>query len=137
MSRSGGTATELLEGGSTVVETAVTLPLLLMVTLALVQFAVYAHATHVVAAAAQEGARAAAAEGASLEEGVAYAQELLRAGLGQTAGAVGLRAEDDGQSVTVSATGELRTIIPWVAGAGLPLTARAAVSKERFRAGGN
>ena len=124
------------ERGDAVVEAAVTLPLLLIVALALVQFALYAHARHVVAAAAQEGARAAAAEGASLEEGVGYAQDLLRAGLGQTAGSISLRAVDDGQQVTVAAAGQLPMVIPWVADAGLPLSATAAVAKERFRAGG-
>ena len=125
-----------VERGSAVVETAITLPILLIVTLAVLQFALYAHASHVVAAAAREGARTAAADGASLEEGVAYAQDLLRVGLGQTGDVIGLRAVDDGQSVTVTATGHLSMIIPWVADAGLPLHAQAAVAKERFRAGG-
>ena len=124
------------EKGAALVETAITMPLLLMVALAIVQFALYAHAGHVVAAAAQEGARVAAASGGSLEEGVALAQELLRAGLGPKAGEIGLRATDDGQVITVSATGQLGVVIPWTVDAGLPLSATASISKERFRAGG-
>ena len=130
------TAPAALERGDALVEAAITLPILLMVALAIVQFSLYAHASHVVVAAAQEGARAAAAEGGSLEEGVAYAQDLLRAGLGQRAEGIGLRGTDDGQSVTLSATGHLPMVIPWVADGGLPLSATAAVAKERFRAGG-
>src|SRR6266542_2145731 len=126
-----------LERGDALVEAALTLPVLLMVALAVVQFSLYAHARHVVAAAAQEGARTAAVEGGSLEEGVAYAQELLRAGLGRHADEVALRATDDGQVVTVSAGGQLRMVIPWVADAGLPLSAHAAIVKERFRPGGS
>lgn len=128
--------TRSLERGDALVETAITLPILLIVALALVQFALYAHASHVVTAAAQEGARTAAAEGATLEEGVAYAQALLRAGLGQTAETIGLRAVDDGRSVSISATGRLRMVIPWVGDSGLPLSATASLAKERFRAGG-
>jgi hypothetical protein len=107
-----------------------------MVALAVVQLALYAHAGQVVAAAAHEGARSAAADGGSLEDGVALAQQLLRAGLGPSAGAIGLRATDDGQRVTLSATGQMPLVIPWAADAGLPLSSTAAVSKERFRAGG-
>jgi Flp pilus assembly protein TadG len=124
------------EGGQAVVEAAVAFPVLLMMALALVQFALYAHAAHVVAAAAQEGARVAAAEDGALEEGVAQAQALLRAGLGPTADGVSLRAAEDGQAVSLAVTGQLRLVIPWSADASLPLSARAVVAKERFRAGG-
>ena len=127
---------EPLERGDALVETAVTLPLLLLVTLALVQFSIYAHAQQVVAAAAQEGARVAAADGQVLESGVSHAQALLSAGLGQSARGVALRAADDGEAVTVDAWGQLRLVVPWVGDASLPLSARAVVSKERFRASG-
>ena len=122
--------------GQAVVEAAVAFPLLLMMALALVQFALYAHAAHVVAAAAEEGARVAAADDGSLQDGVAQARALLRAGLGPSASGVDLRAADDGQAVTLAVTGQLRLVIPWSADASLPLSARAVVAKERFRAGG-
>ena len=124
------------ERGSTLVETAVTMPLLLLATLALLQLGLYAHAQRVVTSAAQEGARVAAGAGQTLDDGVAHAQALLRAGLGRSAEHVALRAEDDGEAIRFSASGQLRVIIPWTSDASLPLAARSIVSKERFRAGG-
>ena len=124
------------EAGEALVEGAITLPVLLLVAVALVQFALFAHARHVMAAAAQEGARVAAAEDQTLADGVAHARALLEAGLGHTATAVSVHAWDDGQAITTTATGQLRLVIPWVADASLPLSAQAVVSKERFRAGG-
>lgn len=121
--------------GQAMVEAAVALPLLLLVALGLVQFALFVHARGVVTGAVQDGARVAAAEGRTLGDGVAHAGDVLRAGLGQSAGAVAVRAIDGGDTVAVEARGRLRTIVPWVADATLPLEARAVVSKERFRVG--
>lgn len=123
------------EAGQTLVETAIVFPLLLMVALGLVQFALYYHSQNVVVGAVQDGARVAAAEDRTLAEGVAHAQTLLQAGLGRSAGDVALQGTDGGDVVVVEARGRLHTIIPWVADSTLPLSARAVVSKERFRAG--
>ena len=101
------------ERGSALVETAVTMPLLLLATLALLQLGLYAHAQRVVTSAAQEGARVAAGAGQTLDDGVSHAQALLRAGLGRSAERVALRAEDDGEMVRLTASGQLRVIIPW------------------------
>lgn len=111
------------------------MPLLLIALLGVLQFALYAHAAHVVTAAVQAGAHLAAAEGQPLRAAVEQAQAVLRAGLGETAGGVVLEARDGGDTVLVEARGQLRMIVPWVADASLPLTARAVMSKERFRAG--
>lgn len=117
------------------VEAAVAFPLLLLVAIGLVQFALFVHAQHVVTGAAQDGARVAAAEDRTAADGVAHAQALLRGGLGQSAEAVSVQGSGGGDVVVIEAHGRLRTIIPWVADATLPLRARAVVSKERFRAG--
>src|SRR3712207_5746390 len=82
------------ETGQGTVEAAVAFPLLLVVAVALVQFALYAHAQHVVVAAVQEGARVASGEGRTLGEGRAYAEALLRAGLGRHADTVSLSAAE-------------------------------------------
>lgn len=118
------------------VEAAVAFPLLLMVAVGLVQFALFVHAQHVVTGAVQDGARLAAANDRSLADGVGRAQSVLQAGLGPTARDVGLHGTDGGDVVVIEAQGRLRTIIPWVGDNSLPLHARAAVSKERFRPGG-
>ncbi len=116
---------------------ALALPLLLMVAIALLQFALFYHAQNVVTAAVQDGARVAAADGRSLEEGLGHAQSLLRAGLGGRAGDVSLQGQETGDVVLIEARGGLRAIIPWVADARLPLGARSLMEKERFRAGPN
>jgi hypothetical protein len=109
----------------------------LLVAVALVQLALYAHAQHVVVAAVQDGARVASGEGRTPDDGYAYAEALLRAGLGSHATGVRLRiAEaDGGDTVVAEASGGLRTVVPWVADARLPLSARAIVHRERFQAG--
>ena len=115
------------------VESALTLPLLLMVAIALVQLAIFEHAQTVVTASVQDGARVAAADGRSVSDGVAYAQTLLQAGLGQDASQVTLQGTDGGEVVAIQAQGQLHMVFPWVADATLPLSARSVVSKEEFR----
>jgi Flp pilus assembly protein TadG len=116
-------------------ETALGLPVLLLVAIGLVQFAIYYHAQNVVTLAVQDGARLAAAEDRSLAEGVAHAQALLQAGLGRTAREVTVQGSDAGAAVTLQAQGHLRAVIPWVTEVSFPLSGRASVSKEQFRAG--
>jgi Flp pilus assembly protein TadG len=117
------------------VETAVAFPVLLIVALVLVQFALFYQAESVVTGAVQDGARVAAAEDSTLTDGVAHTQDLLQAGLGQSAGRVAVQGSDGGSTVTVQAHGHLQLIIPWVGGASLPLQARSTISKEQFRVG--
>ncbi|MCL5107385.1 MAG: pilus assembly protein [Chloroflexi bacterium] len=119
------------------IEVAIAFPLLLIVAIALVQFAVFCHAQNVVAGAVQDGARVAAAEDRTLTDGVDHARALLRAALGPKAEEVRVQGTDGGDAVAIEARGELRAIIPWVADARLPLWARSVMSKERFRAGPN
>jgi Flp pilus assembly protein TadG len=123
------------ELGTAVVEAAVSLPLLAMVTLALVQFALFVHAGHVAAAAAQDGARVAASDGRTVAEGVAHAHALLEAGLGRSIGEVSVRGAEQGDLVVVEVSGRLRMVVPWVVDVTLPVAGRAAVASERFRAG--
>jgi hypothetical protein len=118
-----------------VVEAAVSLPLLVAAALALLQLALYVHAGHVATAAAQEGARVAAGADRTVAEGVAQARALLEAGLGRSASEVAVRGTDGDDVVIVEVTGRMRTMVPWVGGAALPLEARATASRERFRAG--
>lgn len=121
--------------GQALTETAIAFPVLVMVAVGLLQFALFYHAQNVVTAAVQDGARVAAAEDRTLAEGVAHAQALLRAGLGPSAQEVEVQAIDGGDAIALEAQGRLRTIIPWVADSTLPLWARSIASKERFRVG--
>ncbi len=124
-----------METGAAMVETAMAFPLLIIVALGLVQFALYAHAQNVVVGAAQDGARVAAAEDRDIEDGLARAHDLLQAGLGPSAEGVSVRGADDGDVVVVEAQGRLRLILPWLGDASLPLHAQAMMSKEVFHAG--
>jgi hypothetical protein len=124
------------EAGQALAAAAVAFPLLVLVMVALVQFALYYHAQGVVTAAVQDGARLAAAEDRSVADGVAHARALLTAGLGRAAPDVAVEGADRGDAVALEARGGLRAVLPWVADARLPLGARAVVSKERFRAPG-
>lgn len=123
------------EDGAVMMETAIAFPLLLLVALGLLQFALFYHAENVVMAAAQDGARVAAAEDRAAADGVAHAQALLRAGLGQTAEDVSVVGRDGTDAVAVEVAGRLRPILPWLGDGTLPLHARAVVHKEGFRAG--
>jgi Flp pilus assembly protein TadG len=131
----GGPRAVRAERGQALVEAALTFPLLLLVAIGLVQFALFVHAQGVVTGAVQDGARVAAAEGRTVGEGVAHAEALLDAGLGRSARDVTVRGSEGGGTVALEAQGRLRAIVPWVADATLPLGARAVVSKEGFRAG--
>lgn len=123
--------------GQAMVETAVAFPLLIMVALGLIQFALFVHAENVVTGAVQDGARVAAETNRSLADGVGDTRTILQAGLGPTASRISVQGRNDGEMVTIVASGGLPTIIPWVANVTLPLYAQASMSKEGFRAGPN
>lgn len=122
------------EKGQALAEAAIALPILLLVALALVQFALYVQAEGVVTGAVQDGARVAAAEDSTLGDGVLHTQALLRAGLGRNANDVSVQGVVGSDTVMIEARGHLRLIIPWVGGGSLPLHARSVVSQERFYA---
>jgi Flp pilus assembly protein TadG len=121
--------------GAAMVETALAFPLLALAGLALLQFGIFYHSQTVVTSAVQEGARVAAEEDRGLQDGVDYANQLLRAGLGRSAGDVQLQATDAGYAVAFEARGQMHLILPWAVDAHLPLWARSVVSKEQFRVG--
>jgi Flp pilus assembly protein TadG len=124
-----------LSRGSAMVESALTFPLLIMVGLGLVQFALFYHAENVVTGAVQDGARVAAAEDGTVDQGVQYANAIIASGLNPATDPIQVQGIDGGDAIAVSASGRMHLIIPWVADATLPLQARAVMNKERFHAG--
>src|SRR5436305_13072266 len=66
------------------VEFALVLPLVLTVSLGVLQVTLYAHARDVVVSSVQEGARLAAEDGRSIADGKLRAQTLIAAGVGAT-----------------------------------------------------
>lgn len=117
------------------VELALVLPVLLIILIAVVQFALVYHARDVAATAAQEGARLAAAEGRTPAEGAGRAQDVLKSGLGRTGSEFAVTAQDTGETIVVQTDGDYPLIIPWVTGRSIPIAATAEVHKEGFRSG--
>lgn len=117
------------------VELALVLPVLLVILIGVVQFALVYHAKNVATIAAQEGARLAAADGRTPAEGAARARDVLQSGLGGTGSEFSVTAQDTGETVVVQAEGDYPLIIPWVTGRSIPIEAAAEVHKEGFRSG--
>lgn len=118
------------------VEFALVLPLVVSVSLGTVQVVLYAHARDILLSSVQEGARLAAEEGRAIDEGSARAQALIGAGLGTSLDGLRLQATFDDELVDLRADAFLRPILPLPATQGLPVSAEAWVTRERFRPGG-
>jgi len=117
------------------VELALVLPVLLLMLIGIVQFALVYHARDVATTAAQEGARLAATEGRTPEDGAARARSVLQSGLGQTGAGFNVTAQDTGETVIVETSGDYPLIIPWVTGNSIPIEAKSEVHLEGFRSG--
>jgi hypothetical protein len=118
------------------VESALVFPLVITLSLGVLQVVLYSHARDVLITAVQEGARLAAEDGRAPEEGIARAQSLAFAGLGRSVEPLSLHAFADDQVVTVEVDAALRPILPLPGVTGLPLHAVGRVARERFRPGG-
>ncbi len=81
------------------------LPLILTLSLGVVQVVLYAHARDVLTSAAQEGARLAAEDGRGLDEGLARARALIAAGLGTSVDPVRVDGGVDDELVAVYVDG--------------------------------
>jgi len=120
------------EHGAAMLEFALVAPLLMLLVLGAVQFALWYHAQGVVLAAAQDGARLAAAESGTASTGRQRALSLLRTGLGRTADSAVVDAHRGPDITVVSVTAELRPLLPLVGSLRLRATGRSLT--ERFRA---
>ncbi len=119
------------EGGAATAELVIAIPLLLLLVLLVVQFALWQHAVHVADAAAQEGARAARLQGGTAAEGEARARVFL-AQLSPTILAhPEVVARRDADSARVEVAGEALVLVP---GLHLPVRVASQGSVERFRA---
>jgi hypothetical protein len=116
------------------VEFALVAPLVVSLTLGVLQLVLYAHARDVVMSSAQEAARLSAEDGRALDEGYARARALLAAGLGTSLDPLSISGRMDSDVVSVQIDAGLRPILP--VGSALPVHAAAWVARERFRPGG-
>ncbi|MCC6178022.1 MAG: pilus assembly protein [Chloroflexi bacterium] len=117
------------------VEFALVLPLLLLVLIGVVQFALVYHAQNVATTAAQEGARLGAAEDGDAASAEARTLDVLRSGLGGVGDGFAVTAEDSDEWITVTTTGGYPFIIPWLGSRTISIDAAAEMRKEGFRSG--
>ena len=117
------------DGGSVSVEFVLATPLLLMMLLAIVQFALWSHATHIAQAAASQGLAAARVHGATTAAGTTAAQQVLdqlgQGPLTDTSITSGRTAD----SASVAVNGVASSVIPFLR---LPIHAQALGPLERF-----
>jgi TadE-like protein len=118
------------------VESALVLPLVIMLSLGVLQVVLYAHARDVLTSAVQEGARLAAEDGRTLDEGYARAQALVTAGLGTSVEPVRLDGSLDGENVALRINASMRPILPLPLIQSLPIYVEGRVARERFRPAG-
>lgn len=115
--------------GAVSVELVIATPLVLLVLLAIVQFAVWSHATHIAQAAASQGLATARVQDGTAAAGTASAQQMLdQLARGPLSGAsVNITRGADSASVRI--TGTATRVIPFLS---LPVHAEAAGPVERF-----
>ena len=122
--------------GQALVECALVLPLVVMLTLGVLQLVLYAHARGVLTSAVQEGARLAAEDGRGLDQGYARTEALVSAGLGTSVDPVHVDGQADDEVVAVRVDAHLRPILPLPLVSDWPIHAEGRVARERFRPDG-
>lgn len=130
LSRSRGRARELCgDRGSVSAELVIATPLLLLMLLAIVQFALWSDATHIAQAAASQGLAVARAQDGTAAEGSASAQQMLnQLGRGPLNGAT-VRADRTATFASIEISGTGTSVIPFLH---LPVHAEAVGPVERF-----
>ena len=121
------------ERGSVALELAVVAPVLMLLILGLLQFALWYHAQNVVQTAAQEGARVAAAEEGTAEAGRTRALEVLLDGLGQAATNEDAIASVDLDAAHVTVSAEMPGLLPIPGLSSFTLSSESTAFRERFR----
>jgi Flp pilus assembly protein TadG len=114
--------------GTASVEVTLAMPLLGLLLLVVVQFAVWAHATHIAQAAANQGVQTSRAYGSTVAVGV----EDTNAILDQTAGSIlverTVTANNTATTSTVTVDGEAAAVLP---GLSLPIHVSVTAPRER------
>ena len=101
------------DDGAGTVELVIATPLLLLLLLLVVQFAVWAHATHQAQAAANQALQSARTYQGSAGRGEADGQALL-AQAGATLATSGITVQRGADTVTVTVTGTAMTVVPFL-----------------------
>jgi len=119
------------QDGSATVEVVLATPLLLLLLLAIMQFALWQHAVHVADAAAQEGATAARLHGGTAAAGAARTRQFLAQLSPTILVHPQVSVHRDADTARVEVTGQALLLIP---GLHLPVRVASQGSVERFRA---
>jgi Flp pilus assembly protein TadG len=115
--------------GSVSAELVIATPLLLFMVMAVMQFALWSHATHIAQAAAAQGLATARAQDATAAQGAAAARHLLdQLGHGLLTDAR-IDAARSGEAVVIRVSGDTTAVIPLLH---LPVHAEATGPVERF-----
>jgi Flp pilus assembly protein TadG len=117
--------------GSVSTELVVATPVLLVLVMLVVQFALWEHAQHIAEAAAQRGAETARVELGTDAQGRTMAQTAITQLGGSLLAAPLVTVSRSGEVVTVDVTGSAEAVVPFLS---LPVHATAAGPVERFQA---
>jgi Flp pilus assembly protein TadG len=122
---------QVLEGdrGSAGAELVIAVPLLLLILLAIIQFALWSHATHIAQAAASQGLAAARTQNGTAAAGTATAQLVLDQLAGGPLTDSTVATDRGAASASVRISGTATPVIPFLV---LPVRAEAAGPVERF-----
>lgn len=119
------------EAGEATTEVVLVTPVLLLLVMTVIQFALWYHGSHVAEAAAQEGVRAARLDGGTEAAGRARAQEFLAQAGPTIVGAPQVTAARSTDLARVEVEGVAVSVVP---GLRLPISAASESPVERFRA---
>ena len=110
--------------------TVIVVPVVLLAMLLVVQYGLAYYARQVVAGAAHDGAAAAAREQSSPAQGAALAEQLIGEAGASLLDSYQASATSDGDTVTVTATGEVVSLLPFFGT--ITVTATGSANVERF-----
>jgi Flp pilus assembly protein TadG len=119
------------ERGAETIEVVLVTPVLLLLLMLIVQFALWYHASHVAEAAAQQGTSAARVETGTADDGRDHAQQFMANAAPALVEDVVVTATRDTEVARVEVTGTVDSLIP---GLTLHVHGDAQSSVERFRA---
>lgn len=115
--------------GAASAELVIAAPLLLLILMAIVQFALWSHATHIAQAAAAQGLAASQVQGGTAANGTAAARRVLDQLAHGPLTDGNVRSERSAASASVRISGTATAVVPFVR---LPVRAEAAGPVERF-----
>lgn len=115
--------------GSVSAELVIATPLLLLMLLAIVQFALWSHATHIAQAAASQGLAVARSQNGTAAAGTSSAQQLLDQLAGGPLTGSAVISDRGAASASVKVSGTASSVVPFLT---LPVHAEAVGPVERF-----